>query len=166
MKFKNEWFEWLRIYLFNRRGTSRVSAKTDFGNNLFHMSKGKHCYTAGFAGWGKLSWNGGGRRTMKVGGRRIFFESVPSRTEADGGPNSFRPRRTEADAGRGSSSALRTDSDGGPINFCSKRTEADTGRGRSPPRGRLWLKNKFSIFSKYRLISIPGDPVWNVLFIF
>ena len=63
-----------------------MSAKTDFGNNLFHMSKGKHCYTAGFAGRGKLSWDGGGRRKMKVGGRRIFFESVPSRTEADGGP--------------------------------------------------------------------------------
>ena len=145
MKFKNEWFEWLRIYLFNRRGTSRVSAKTDFGNNLFHMSKGKHCYTAGFAGRGKLSWDGGGRRTMKVGGRRIFFESVPSRTEADGGPINFHPKRTEGSwpyQGR-----IRTaDGENWYFSCCTFFNFAETLEVRH--WWWLWKSNRFNNFGK------------------
>ena len=46
----------------------------------------------------------------------------------DGEPINFRPKRTEADAGWGNSSASRTDSDGGQAIFLKKWTEADAGR--------------------------------------
>ena len=62
---------------------------------LKHQDKGKINYP----------WVAGrGRPSLHGGVPKIFFESVhgpsASRTEADDGPNKFRPKRTVADAGR------------------------------------------------------------------
>ena len=66
-------------------------------------------FDPGVAGRGRPSWDGGGRRTVKDDGRKIFFDSVrlkdgfgrrTLRIFPQSGQAKFFRKRTEADAGR------------------------------------------------------------------
>ena len=108
-------------------------------------------FGSGVAGRGRPYWDEGGRRTVKVGGRTIFFDFVRLKDGSGGRTDNF---LSQADRGgrwtgefvrlkngfrrrtlkRFQSARKRTDSDGGQINFRSKRTPDGEVR---PPQGRI-----------------------------
>ena len=93
-------------------------------------------FGSGVAGRGRPYWDEGGRRTVKVGGGTIFFDFVRLKDGSGGRTDNFCLKRTEADAGRGSSSVSRTDLDYGQAKFLKKRTKADEDRPARPVLGR------------------------------